>query len=88
MTTNSASALSTRQRLRLAGAGVCAILAVLSTVLPPDWIEASLRFDPDGGNGFVEALAATALAVAAIVLAGGVVVARRKARPGSAPLQM
>jgi hypothetical protein len=88
MRTTSASTLTASQRLRLAAGGVCAVLAVLSTVLPPDWLEASLRFDPDGGNGFVEALVATALAVAALVLVGGVVVARRRSRAESAPLQL
>jgi hypothetical protein len=55
--------------LKLVLAGASAFLALLTLVVP-DWIEAVLRIDPDGGNGSVEWLAVLALAAGAVVLGG------------------
>ncbi len=52
--------------LKLVLAGASAFLALLTLVVP-DWIEAVLHIDPDGGNGSVEWLVVLALAAAAVV---------------------
>jgi len=63
---------TTTQRLSLVVAAACATSAVLLALLPPDWIEELLGFEPDGGNGFAEVALIIALAVVAVVLAVGV----------------
>jgi hypothetical protein len=75
-----ASPLTRRQRLSLLGAAVCAASAVLLTLLPPDWIEELLGFEPDGGNGFAEIVPIIVLAVIAVALAAGVARARWRPR--------
>ena len=60
----------TRARLEFALAGVFAVLAIL-TALVPAWIEAVFKVDPDGGSGAIEWLivaAFGALAMAAALL--------------------
>ena len=52
--------------LKLVLAGASATLALLTLVVP-DWIEAVLHVDPDGGNGSVEWLVVLVLAAAAVV---------------------
>lgn len=52
--------------LKLVLSGASASLALLTLVVP-DWIEAVLHVDPDGGNGSVEWLVVLVLAAAAVV---------------------
>lgn len=51
---------------KLALAGTSAFLALLTLVVP-DWIEAVLHLDPDGGNGSLEWLVVLVFAAAAVV---------------------
>ena len=59
---------------------VLSVLLAAATILTavwPDWIEAVLGFDPDGGNGSVEWLIVAVLAVITLVVAA---LARRDLR--------
>jgi len=60
----------TRARLEFAFGGVCAVLAMLTAVVP-EWIEAVFEVDPDAGSGSLEWMivaAFGALAVSAAAL--------------------
>jgi hypothetical protein len=60
----------TRARFEFALAGVFAILALLTAVVP-DWIEVVFKVDPDGGSGALEwwiVIGFGAVAVAAALL--------------------
>jgi hypothetical protein len=52
--------------VKLVLAATSAFLALLTLVVP-DWIEAVLHIDPDGGNGSMEWLVVLILAAAAVV---------------------
>jgi hypothetical protein len=75
-----AFAFKTTQRLSLVVAAACATSAVLLALLPPDWIEELLGFEPDGGNGFAEVALIIVLAVVAVALAAGVACTRWRPR--------
>jgi hypothetical protein len=51
--------------LKLVLSGTSAFLALLTLVVP-DWIEAVLHIDPDGGNGSSEWLVVLVFAAAAV----------------------
>jgi hypothetical protein len=69
--------MTTSDRVQVAVAAVCAALALLLVALPYDWIETVVGFEPDGGNGALEALLPTALGLVAVVLVLRVARARR-----------
>jgi hypothetical protein len=61
--------------------GVLLILAgAIFASLPKSWIEDTLGFEPDGGNGLIElAIAIVPIVIGACLLAGPVLLSRRRA---------
>jgi hypothetical protein len=58
--------------------GFLIVVGVLFASLPKSWIEDTLGFEPDGGNGLVElALAIVPIVIGACLLVGPVLLRRR-----------
>ena len=79
-TSDDSPSLTTRLRVSLGLAALCAAGAVLLAGWPRDWIEGAFGVEPDGGSGFFELLAIVVLAAVAAALTARVVLARRLRR--------
>jgi hypothetical protein len=72
--------MNRRSKLLMALGGLLIGFGVLFAALPKTWIEDTLGFEPDGGNGLVElALAVVPIVIGICLLAGPVLVKRRSA---------
>ena len=70
-----------RGRVSIAIGVILVVVGILVAALPKDWVEQTLGFEPDGGNGFVELLMVLApIVVGAVLIARGVVSQRRETR--------
>jgi hypothetical protein len=66
-------------RVKLAVGVALIAVGVLAAALPKDWIEETLGFEPDGGNGLVElAIAAVPIALGAALTVSVFLSQRRK----------
>jgi hypothetical protein len=68
-------------RMKLMIAVALIAFSVLAAALPKEWIEETLGFEPDGGNGLVELAIAVVPFTVGVALAVSVLVSRRRARP-------
>jgi hypothetical protein len=69
--------MALRNRLKLAVAMIAIAAGVLAGVLPKEWIEESIGFEPDGGSGLVELLFIAVPIVAGALLAAQALRAER-----------
>ena len=73
--------MNRRSKLLMALGGLLIALGVLFASLPKRWIEDTLGFEPDGGNGLLElALAVVPIVVGICLLTGPLLVKRRSDR--------
>jgi hypothetical protein len=69
---------ATRMKLGIAVALIA--FSVVAAALPKEWIEETLGFEPDGGNGLVELAIAVVPFTIGVFLAVSVLVSRRRER--------
>jgi apolipoprotein N-acyltransferase len=77
--------VSRAARIQLAVGMVLVVMGVLFATLPKDWIEETLGFEPDAGNGSFELLIVLVPLVLGVALIARALVVWRKSAPAAVP---